>query len=170
MRGVVFLRGSSSRSRPSFFASPKKEGKERRPGRAVSAVGADSPVLLENRGRPELAPAAPSLRTCGADISPVFCDARRALREEKRLSTTRSDLSPCGQSSGESRPDYVRLRCAANHRQGRNPAQNTRASVRFPVPSEVPNGQASCNSATRFSASRRLSDSSWRKRRAPGWP
>ncbi len=84
-RGLI-LGGSSSRL-PTYFLCFAKESRQRKatPGRApVRRLRRRwCPVLLENRGRPELAPAAPSLRTCGADCPPVFCDARRALRGGK---------------------------------------------------------------------------------------
>ena len=84
-RGPDFGQGFAPHPTPFLCLAKEKGEKKGNPGRAPYACGSGSPALLENRGRPELAPATPSLRTCGADFPPVFCDARHALREVNRL-------------------------------------------------------------------------------------
>ena len=128
-RGLI-LGGSSSRL-PTYFLCFAKESRQRKatPGRApVRRLRRRwCPVLLENRGRPELAPAAPSLRTCGADFPPVFCDARRALRGGK---AARRD------GQGTENLDFV-IRCIGCN-ESRMALWLCATSVLYPIPTSSP--------------------------------
>ena len=78
--------GSSSRGRPTFFASPKKVGKERRPrdARPSAACGAGGPLCFSPaRAVPETRVSCAAAQTTGPDCPRAGCDARRALRGGK---------------------------------------------------------------------------------------